>query len=231
MEPYLANAEAYGIYLLLAGLLLATIGLAWLIVNAFREHIGWGLAVLLVTALAAPVFLILHFRRAWLPILLVLLGGLLIAVAFLAPILHVSWYGLGEWESVVDGEVHLTLTGWSKSADDYAMLEKRDDVVVLQMANEDVTDETLLYLKNMTRLRELDLERASITDEGLKTLKSLPALEDVRLRKTKITDAGFREHVLPLPKLKNVDVRDTQVTSKTMREWKKADPENRKYLK
>lgn len=230
MEAYLANAEAYGIYLLLGGALVLAIGGVWLIVRAFGEHVLWGLALLFAFVLACPAFLCLHFRKAWLPTLLIVAGGLSMGLAFAAPILHLKWYGLGEWEKMVDGEVHLTLTGWNKPDSDYGKLATRDDIVVLQMANADVTDDTLVHLKNLTRLRELDLERTQITDEGLKRLKELPALEDLRLRKTKITDAGFREHLLPLPGLKNVDVRDTEVTAKTMREWKKADPDHRKYL-
>lgn len=230
MEEYLANAEAYGVYVLFAGALLVIIGGIWLIVRAFQEHVGWGLGVLFFSIIAAPAFLILHFRQAWLPALILAVGGLAMSMAFFAPVAHLHWYGLAAWEKTVNGEVHLTLTGWNKPDSDYAKLEKRDDIVVLQMANEDVTDETLHYLKNLSKLREPDLERAQITDEGLKFIKELPALEDLRLRKTKITDAGFRTHLLPLPRLKNLDVRDTAVTSKTMREWKKADPENRKYL-
>jgi hypothetical protein len=230
MEAYLANTEVYGIYLLLGGAFLLAVGALWLVISGFREHVAWGLALIVVWPLAFIAYLVLHFRKAWFPAALTMLGGLLICTAFLAPILHLKLYGLTAWERVVDGEVHLTLTGWDKPATDYAKLAERDDIVVLQMANEDVTDDTLHHLKNLTRLRELDLERTQITDEGLKSLKDLPALEDLRLRKTKITDAGFRESLLPLKNLKNLDVRDTEVASKTMREWKKADPENRKYL-
>jgi hypothetical protein len=231
VESYLANAEAYGIYILAAGVLLGAIGSLWLVVSAFRQHLGWGLAVLLLVPLGSLAFLVVHFRRAWLPMFVILIGASWIATAFLAPALHMQWYGLNDWERVVEGEVHLTLTGWNKPNSDYAKLAKRSDVVVLQMANKDVTDDTLAYLKNLTNLRELDLENTQITDEGLKTLKGFESLQDLRLRNTKITDAGFREHLLPLKNLKNLDVRDTDVSSKTMREWKKADSENRKYLR
>ncbi len=231
MEAYLASVEVYGVYLLLGGALLAAISFLWLVISGFRQHIGWGFAMILLGPIVCIAYLFVHFRKAWLPTLLLLLAGLCMVSAFFAPILLLHWYGLGEWERTVDGEVHLTLTGWNKPGSDYAKLEKRTDVVVLQMANDDVTDETLTYLKNLTQLRELDLERAQITDEGLKVIKDLPSLEDLRMRKTKITDAGFRTHLLALPRLKNVDVRDTEVTSKTMREWKKVDSENRKYLK
>jgi len=42
-------------------------------------------------------------------------------------------------ERLVDGQAHLTLTGWDR--DDYSVLQARPQTVVLQMANADVTDE------------------------------------------------------------------------------------------
>lgn len=230
METYLANAESLGVYFLGAGVLISAVGMLWLVVRGFRQHIGWGLAILLLIPLGALAFAVVHFRKAWLPAILVLLGAFCIATAFLAPALHMQLYGLGAWERIVEGEVHLTLTKWDSPSSDYAKLEKRDDIVVLQMANADVTDDTLLYLRNLSKLRELDLNNTQITDDGLKHLKNLSSLEELRLRKTKITDAGFREHLMPLKSLKNLDVRETGVTGKILREWKKADKENRKHL-
>ncbi len=54
---------------------------------------------------------------------------------------------LGAPREVVDGQRHLTLTGWDRK--DYSILKLKPDVVVLQMANPDVTDQSLESLQEM----------------------------------------------------------------------------------
>ena len=108
---------------------------------------------------------------------------------------------------------------------------RKPDTVVLQMANPDVTDETLQYLEGMSRLRELDLNDSQITDAGLPLLGRLPALQILRLRKTRITDQGFREHLAGKSTLLELDLRQTEVTSKTLRAWKAENKDQRKYLR
>ena len=134
---------------------------------------------------------------------------------------------LGPRLKIVEGEQHVTLTGWDKK--DYALLERLPDTVVLQMANPDVTDETLKYLRGMNRLQELDRNDTQVTDAGLKEIAQLPKLQRLRLRKTRITDAGFRESLMPMELLRNVDVTGTAVKGKTLREWKAAQ-QGRDYL-
>jgi hypothetical protein len=68
---------------------------------------------------------------------------------------------------------------------DYAALTSRRDTAVLQMANEDLTDHTLQYLKGMTHLHSLDVSGTQITDEGLRVLAELPRLRELRLARTK----------------------------------------------
>ena len=79
---------------------------------------------------------------------------------------------LGPREKLVNGEQHLTLTGWDRK--DYSILRHKPDTVVLQMANPDVTDQTLEPLKEMKALQELDLNGTQVTDAGLVVLKDLP---------------------------------------------------------
>ena len=47
---------------------------------------------------------------------------------------------LGPREKIVDRELHVTLTGWNRNTADYVVLRSKPDIVVLQMANPDVTD-------------------------------------------------------------------------------------------
>src|SRR5262249_38055170 len=113
---------------------------------------------------------------------------------------------------------------------DYAKLARFQEAAVLQMANPDVTDETLKLLRGFAQLKELDLNDTAITDAGLEELQRCPRLETLRLKNTKITDAGFRAYLLDRDSLKEIDVRETQVKSKTLRDWK-MKKEGRKFLK
>jgi hypothetical protein len=132
---------------------------------------------------------------------------------------------LKEREEVVNGERHLTLTGWDR--DYYWFLRQKGDVVVLQMGNPDVTDATLEYLAGMDRLCKLDLRNTGITDAGLRTLKELPAVESLVLSNTAVTDEGFREHLLGKESLKELNVRETKVRPETLRQWRDARPGRR----
>jgi hypothetical protein len=208
--------------LFLGGLVVAALGWLWLLGAAFRTHRRWGLLVLLVPP-AALLFAAKHWPRAKAP-LGVVAAGLLISAA---PAIYtrVAPIDLGPRREIVDGEVHITLTGWDRQ--DYAVLRQMPDVVVLQMANPDVTDETLRMLANCPRLKELDVSDSQVTDAGLVTLAQLPELAVLRLQNCRVTDAGFREHLAPLPKLLRVDLTGTQVTPEAVREWRKANPERR----
>ena len=161
------------------------------------------------------------------PLVLLAIAVVLIAAPIVVNSVAARYIDLGPRERVVDGEKHLTLTGWDQK--DYSVLRARTDAAVLQMANSDVTDETLKLLKGMTRLRELDLSDSSVTDNGLANLSGLP-LERLRLARTKVTDAGFTDHIAAIATLTMVDVSGTDVKPETIDAWKKAQP-GRKALR
>jgi hypothetical protein len=161
------------------------------------------------------------------PLVLLAIAVVLIAAPIVVNSVAARYIDLGPRERVVDGEKHLTLTGWDQK--DYSVLRARPDAAVLQMANSDVTDETLKLLKGMTRLRELDLSDSSVTDNGLANLSGLP-LERLRLARTKVTDAGFTDHIAAIATLTMVDVSGTDVKPETIDAWKKAQP-GRKALR
>ena len=120
--------------------------------------------------------------------------------------------------ALVEGQRHLTLTGWDRK--DYSFLRLKPDLVVLQMANPDVTDQTLELLKGMNGLRELDLTDTPVSDAGLGILKQLPALAVLRLARTKITDHGFHDAFLTKESLLQLDLRGTQVSRETAAAWR-----------
>jgi hypothetical protein len=131
------------------------------------------------------------------------------------------------WVARVDGELHVTLTGIPNF--DYDRLKDYENAEVLQMANPDVTDETLKKLANFKMLTELDLNDTQVDDAGLAILKNCASLKKLRLANTKITDAGFREYILPRDWIEEIDVTGTPVESKTLRLWK-LERDGRKYV-
>jgi hypothetical protein len=165
-------------------------------------------------------FVVRHWPRTFRPALVILVGAMIALSPYAYTQIANRFIDFGPWEKTVDGEQHLTLTGWDR--DDYSLIRARPNVAVLQMANRDVTDETLDHLRGLEQLRELDLNNTQVTDAGLAKLKELPALRSLRLRGTQITDEGFREHLMTLPELRELDVRDTAVKSATMRDWRRA---------
>lgn len=188
-------------YCFYAGIVLALIAIVW-----FIRSIAKGQKVV-------PSVCLLLFS-------LVLLAG----PAILTRTMSVS---LGPRERTVDGERHLSLTGWDGTS--YTFLQTKTDTTVLQMGNADVTDETVTLLRGLSKLRELDLNDSSITDAGLASLAELPSLETLRLRGTKITDSGFREHLMKSTTLQQLDLRQTAVAAETVDEWKAANESRRAF--
>jgi len=206
-------------YILVAGAVIVLAGYFWLIARGFRTRIWWGLGLLLFFPLAL-LFIPKHFRRSLGPFLVMVLGGAVLAMHYAVNYFLRHHVDLGPYADTVHGELHLTLTGWDQS--DYSFLREQPEVVVLQMANADVNDETLQHLSGLKRLRELDLNRTKVSDLGLVVLQELPELRTLRLRDTQVTDAGFREHLMSKDSLMELELRGTQVKPATMREWRRA---------
>jgi hypothetical protein len=210
--------EKIAIYLWFGGLGLVLLGGLWLLVNAFRTRIWWGLGFLAV--LPIPAFVFKHFRRAWAPLLTCVVGlGLVIGARQLAEVaVAMDLEGI---ETVTDaGEKAVILTGWKYQTKDYEFLKDKVDTVVLKMANGDVTDDTLKYLQNMKKLKKLDLNNTQVTDSGLVLLKALPQLEALDLMNTKITDTGLREHLMGMGSLRFLTVTGTSVTKEAVKDWR-----------
>jgi hypothetical protein len=214
--------EKYGFYALVVAASIIAIAYVWLLIRAFRQHWAWGLSCLLFP----PVLLLYmdrHWNRAHGPVGLFFCGLMVAAVPLGVSIYEQYFPDLSPREELVDGENHLTLTGSNQK--DYSILTSKKYLAVLQMANPDVTDQTLEYLKGMEQLKELDLNGTQVSDEGLIILAELPNLEDLRLARTKITDEGFKKYLASKESLQKLDLTGTEVKSKTIRDWKKAKPD------
>ena len=217
------NAETSLAPIALAGVVLAIIGLIWLFIAAFRVKWTWGLLMVIFLPITLPVFLVRHFRKAAWPTFLIGLGLMVGSAPLIYNILNPI--DLGPYEKVVGGELHLTLTKWDRK--DYSILAGKPDVMVLQMANPDVTDATLINLKGMTWLRELDLSHTQVGDAGLKELEAITGLQTLRLRDTKVTDEGFKKWLAPRGGLKQLDLQGTAVTKEAGKAWRVAVPGRR----
>lgn len=246
----MANLESYVVWVLLAAVILGSIAWIWLLVQAFQTSALWGILVLLfplgsalalyslivpfvwstVLAFAACVlsliFVPTHWKVSRGPAGLFLLACVVAAAGLVLGQFSVSQDPRVTIEEV-DGkkEKHITLTR-AKGDEPIAfekLLKANADVVVLQMANEDVNDETLKLLEGLTELRELDLNDTRVTDEGLAILATLPKLEILRLNRTAITDEGFTQHLADKPTLRELHLRGTKVATETLRAWKKAN--------
>lgn len=155
--------------------------------------------------------------RIW-PAVLVAVG--IIGLTLPAAVTRLAPIDLGQHEARVDGERHVTLTGWDQT--DYSILARMPIVVVLQMANPDVTDQTLGYLSELKSLCELDVAGSQIMDAGLANLTGLTKLQKLIVSRTKVTDSGLGPLLEKLPELKQLDVRETGVTPAVLRPWLKA---------
>lgn len=234
--------EAYGAPLFVIGIFAMVFSLLWAVIRAFRFSTAWGFAA--ATGIGLPFFVHRHAKQIRFPIVAFVVGFLLFAV----PLAYNRFAppDLGPREKIVDGELHITLTGWNPDKTgfrrwvswlnvelvgrdrlDYSMLLGKSDTVVLQMANGDVGDGTLDYLAGMSKLRELDLNDTKVTDAGLAKLAKLQKLASLRLRGCQITDQGFRTHLMPLVELKQLELAGTAVTPAAVQEWKSAKPGRR----
>jgi hypothetical protein len=209
-----------------AGVLLGAIGQIWLIIRGWKVRWYWALLLFFIPP-ASLLFLALHFRKAVAPLALVVLGTMVTA----APVVytHLVKPDLGPFVYTdPDGDLVVGLTGWDRT--DYSALKAYPGVVKLEMANADVTDQTLEYIKDCKEIRELDLNRTQVDDDGLAVIAGLPKLEALHMRGTKVTDAGFKKHLESLASLKQIDFRDTGVTLDTQKEWKKLE-KSRRFMK
>ena len=212
-------SETLGYYFLIMGGVLAVLGWLLLVRAAFRYHLGWGVVVFLFPP-AAFVFASRHFLLSLGGVLVIPLGAAVAVAPIVINKFHLIEVEQKPIEKTVEGEPTLTVTGLKDF--DYATLKEKPYLEVLQMANGDVTDQTLEYLKGMTKLRQLDLSNTQITDDGLKVLKELPKLEVLQLNGTKVTDDGVRQYIFPLESLMELSLQRTKVTKATRLEWRDA---------
>ena len=83
--------------------------------------------------------------------------------------------------------------------------------VAFHLADGKITDESLVPLKSLPQLAQLNLRGREITDAGLVNVKDSKGLLRLHLEKTKITDAGL-EQLKGLENLEYLNLYGTEVT-------------------
>ena len=222
--------EVFGVGVIFLGAITLFVGILLLIRNAWRTRKWLGVLAFFTAPFGPLIFGLFRFRLNKTALVLVLVGLVVGAIPFAADRGYELIFGLGERERLIDGELHLTLTGWDR--EDYAgVLSRKQDTVVLEMGNADVTDDTLTLLADFSKLKELTLMDTMVSDAGLESLKKLPALESLRLQRTKITKEGVAAFLAdPPPKLIQIDVSDNGIPASALRKWKNEDSEKRRYV-
>jgi len=95
--------------------------------------------------------------------------------------------------------------------DDLVFLKELTKLEDLLLFETKITDAGLVHLKGLTNLKRLNLMFSPVTDAGLIHLKGLTKLERLALNSTKVTDAGL-PHLKGLTGLRELDLAGTKVT-------------------
>lgn len=86
------------------------------------------------------------------------------------------------------------------------------DVVTVNLAGNNATDDDLKYLSALPKLQTLYLHHDPITDAGVANLRSLRYLTTLDLFDTRVTDEGLKHLSEWMPHLERLELSDTSVT-------------------
>ncbi len=110
-----------------------------------------------------------------------------------------------------DREVALQLAGNQVGDEQLKNVSQVSNVIWLNLAGTAVTDAGLADVANLSRLEKLHLERTKIGDAGLAHLAKLEKLQYLNVYGTNVTDAGLL-HLKGLTNLKKLYVWESKVT-------------------
>ena len=120
-------------------------------------------------------------------------------------------------------DIQFQLRGRDLTDDGLADVARLGNVVELNLRDTKITSAGLVYLKGLTKLTRLHLERTNVGDEGIANLTKLITLEYLNLYGTKITDKSLG-HLAGLKNLRQLYVWQTDVTDAGIAKFKKALP-------
>ncbi len=93
------------------------------------------------------------------------------------------------------------------------------NIIELEIGFSDVTDEGLTAVSSMPNLEKLYLQKTSITDEALVLLEGLNRLRYLNIYGTEVSDTGL-EYLINLPSLESLFVWETNVTKEAADEFR-----------
>jgi Leucine-rich repeat (LRR) protein len=94
--------------------------------------------------------------------------------------------------------------------DELRQLKNLTNLAVLGLDGTRFRDEGLVHLKDLRNLRVLSLNGTRVGDAGLDLIKNLPTLAELNLRRTRVGDDGL-DYLKSLPKLDRLYLDDTKV--------------------
>jgi hypothetical protein len=137
--------------------------------------------------------------------------------------------GSVSWSLFEGTTVGFPISSPTMSGEELECLKDLDRVRSLDLHGVLLTDESLACLRHLPDLKELRLgaSQASISDEGLIHLRSLSHVESLELGKTQVTDSGLKS-LATLKSLKSLRLESAKITSTGISELARDLP-NLKY--
>lgn len=97
-------------------------------------------------------------------------------------------------------------------------------VIVYDLPYYPVTDDTLVHISRLPKLRRLELVSPRITDRGISHLATLQELEEIDIFSSTVTDAGLL-HLRSMPNLRILNIRDVQTSVEGLDRLRRALPD------
>ncbi len=112
----------------------------------------------------------------------------------------------------------------SKEVDLDALTDVKDQILWLNLAGTDVSDEQLEAIASFPNLMRLRLERNPVSDAGIAHIANLQYLEYLNLYGTQVTDECI-QHIAKLPKIKKLYLWQTKVSDEAIKALKESKPD------
>lgn len=103
--------------------------------------------------------------------------------------------------------------------DDLRRLRWLDDVPILTLAGEKVTDSWIARVASLRALTQLHLYQTKVTDSGLSELENHPSIQQLGIYYVPVTDAGLK-HLQKMPALHTLKLYGTRVSRETVEQLK-----------
>lgn len=132
--------------------------------------------------------------------------------------------GAGVTVQMEDGQA--VAVGFAKNSDPaplLPLLRELPKLRTVQLAETKITDGALALLAPLTRLELLGLRDTTVTDAGMEHVGKLHALTGLNLSGTKVTDSGL-VHLKSMPRMTKLNLSKTAVTDRGVAEAKKFLP-------